>query len=60
MSDYIYLSGSEDVKNAAHVIRRASEDMMRAANQFDCTVDRLIRALEDFTSRIEVNFEATK
>jgi len=61
MSEYIYLSGSEDVSKAGHNIAAAAETMSRAAGRIeDCTsrlerlfgqgygtnIDRLIDALE--------------
>lgn len=52
MSDYITLLGSEAVERAAQSMRESAIEMQRAASAFDSAVDRHIRAMEDFASRM--------
>ena len=47
MSDFIYLTGSEDVLNAAHEMTRAAETMRRAAGEMDEIHIRFIRGFRD-------------
>jgi hypothetical protein len=58
MSEYVYLQGSEDVKNAGHTMQRAAENMIRAANQFDSTLDRQIRFMDDWLIRFQSALES--
>lgn len=53
MADYMTLLGAEDVSRAGHNMEHAAEIMQRAASQFEATVERLIRALDDHATRIE-------
>ncbi len=47
MTDFIYLSGSEDVRNAAYEMTRAAETIRRAAGEMDETLTRFIREFRD-------------
>lgn len=52
-SEYIRLLGAEEVSQAARNICGAADQITRAAEYIDNTVDRLVRVLEDHASRIE-------
>ena len=41
MSDYVYLSGAEDVQRAGNKMREAGEKMERAASEIVWAVERL-------------------
>ena len=53
MSNYTTLLGAEDVARAGHNMQAAADQMQRAANQFDESITRLIRAMEEHATRIE-------
>ena len=57
MSDFIYLTGSEDVLNAAHEMTRAAETMRRAAGEMN---DTLTRFIEDFRELVVYMKEDTE
>lgn len=47
------LVGTEEVSNAARTMQRASEDMLRAANQFDTSLVRHQDFLNIWLSQLE-------
>jgi hypothetical protein len=53
MGDYVTLVGAEDVRRAGQNMSQAADEMLRAANQINDTVERLIRALDEHAARIE-------
>jgi hypothetical protein len=58
MQQSVYLTGTETVERAASTIRQAAEKMWSAASQFDETVNRLIRRLDDFETWANAKFES--
>ena len=52
MNNYIHLIGAEEVGRAGHNMLSAAEQMQRAANQFDASVDRLIQAFSEHEMRM--------
>lgn len=60
MSQYMTLLGSEDVSRAGSAMRSAAEEMNRAAGYMDSVADRLIRALDDHATRLELLHEESK
>lgn len=56
MAEYIYLTGSEDVKNAGHRIAQAAEAMQGAADSMHHAVDRMERLWrEEILPALEVS-----
>lgn len=53
MTEYIHLIGSEEVSRAGVNMSHAAESMQRSVQQFDFSVDRLQRILEEHAQRIE-------
>lgn len=53
MSERVQLIGAEDVRSASHTIARAAEDMKQAAMNFDGSLERHQRFLEDWLQRFE-------
>jgi uncharacterized protein YukE len=53
MGDYVTLIGAEEVGRAGQNMRQAADEMQRAANQINDTVERFIRALDEHAARIE-------
>ena len=51
--DNIFLVGSEDVQRAGSQISAAADNMKRAADSFDCSIERLKNMLEEYVSRFE-------
>lgn len=49
----VYLSGSEDVRNAGHDMRNAASDMLRAANM----IDQCYYAHQQFMSQWLIDFQ---
>ncbi len=47
MTDYIYLSGSEDVRHAANEMKQASAEMQKAANEMQYTLERFIEQFRE-------------
>ena len=56
--EYITLLGAEDVQRAGSAMRSAAEDIQRAVANFDETVFRLTRALEEHANRVEAALKA--
>lgn len=52
-SEYIRLLGAEEVSQAARNICGAADQITRAVEYFDNTVDRLVRVLEEHACRVE-------
>ena len=55
--DYVYLQGAEDVQRAGNAMSSAADDMRRAANQFDETMQQHQRFMDDWLSRFEAALE---
>jgi len=53
-SEYIYLSGSEDVRHAATTISSAATEMSRAAASFEETLYRQRIWLDEWLDRLEL------
>lgn len=53
MNDYVTLVGAEEVARAGHNMRAAADEMQRAANQINETIERFTRALDEHAARIE-------
>lgn len=51
--DSIHLYGSETVDNASHRMADAGDSMLRAANLFSESCDRLIRAMSEATEKMD-------
>lgn len=57
-SEYIRLLGAEEVSQAARNICGEADQITRAVEYFDNTVDRLVRVLEGHAGRIEAAMQA--
>lgn len=53
MPDYMHLIGSEQVQSAGSEMRRAAEDMQRAASSFYGTMQQHQRFMDDWLQRFE-------
>ena len=53
MSEYIHLTGAEDVRRAGGEMHAAADSMRSAASHFESSVDRLKQILDDFLFRFE-------
>lgn len=53
MSQYMYLSGSEDVAKGGYAMQSAAQEMMRAATVLEESANRLIQKMEEVTCRLE-------
>ena len=51
--EYHYLLGSEDVKNAAHQMQGAADDMIRAASTMDSALLQHQRFMDEWLTRLE-------
>ncbi len=60
MSTHITLLGAEEVARAGSTMQSAAESMQRAAASFQESVDRHIRAMEDFAIRMADAAEKAK
>lgn len=53
MADYVTLLGAEDVRSAANTMSRAADTMRSAASNFDSTMDRHQRFMDEWMTRFE-------
>lgn len=53
MNEYTTLLGADDVLKASHNMRSAANDMQRAADNLDSTLERHRRAMEDWLQKFE-------
>jgi Sec-independent protein translocase protein TatA len=53
MTEYIYLVGAEDVKNAGHNMQSAAGTMRQAASSIDCSLELQQRFLDEWLARFE-------
>jgi len=58
MADYVTLLGAEDVRNAAHQIREAAQDMNRSVSYLDDVLTRHRMAMDDWLSRLEAALQS--
>lgn len=52
-AEYHYLIGAEDVKNAAHTMQGAADDMNRAANNMESALLQHQRFMDERLTRLE-------
>ncbi len=60
MSEYVYLTGSEQVKNAGQEIGKAAERFSYVQREAQAMLDRQERAMSDWLDRLERILEADR
>ena len=53
MTEFVHLTGSEDVYRAGCLISQGAETMQRAASSISASVDKLTMAMDSFIYRLE-------
>jgi hypothetical protein len=60
MSDYIHLTGADDVVRGGHIIQNAATDMCRAASSIDSTMAMFLQKFDELISRLEAIVESNR